>query len=123
MRLTLVVSADSEEEIAAALWGMLAMNLHIMNRNWPSIYASGIRYRREPPGTEVWQTAGVLLQTMLGDCEDLAAYQAAYLRVSGIDPGAKIGLKRSSVGYHVIVLRSDGVVEDPSARLGMDGDG
>jgi len=120
MRIALVVSADNEREIVSALWGLLAINLHQMGvGHWPDVYSIGARYQRETPGREVWQTASALRASRVGDCEDLASYQVAYLRTSGIDPRATVGLKRSSVGWHVIVMRGSGLIEDPSAVLGM----
>ena len=122
MRITLVVAANNEQQIVSALWGLLAINLRMMNRSYPPV-DSFARYQREAPGQEIWQTADMLLQTRVGDCEDLAGYHCGWLRVTGTDPGAKIGLKRSSVGWHVIVVRSNGAIDDPSARLGMRGNG
>lgn len=121
MKLLLVVRVTNEREIEAALWGMLAINERIMDPTWPSIYDLGTHYRREPPTVEKWATAGYIREnpTEGFDCEDLASYACAWLRVTGIDPGARIGLQRVSSGWHVIVVRSDGSIEDPSARLGM----
>lgn len=121
MFVTLVVRVDTESEIAAALWGMLAINERLIKPDWPSVYNIGTHYQREAPGVEKWVTAGYMRGNPGEgyDCEDLASYQAAWLRVTGRDPGARIGLKRSSVGWHVIVVRSDGTIEDPSAALGM----
>lgn len=84
----------------------------------PRLYESGIRYQREPRGKEVWQAARSLLLTRRGDCEDLAAYLAAELRVyDGRDASVVIRPNRSG-GYHAVVS-CDGEILDPSARLGM----
>lgn len=121
MKLELIVQADHADQIVAALWGMLAINLKLMDPSWPSVYEVGTHYKREREGKEEWNTAGVIRHRPRAgyDCEDLASYACAWNIVTGFDPGSKIGLRRSSVGYHVIVLRSDGSVEDPSRVLGM----
>ena len=123
MRIAIVVDARNERQIVSALWGLLAVNLSQMNASYPSVY-SFARYEREQPGRpEIWQSADALRRSRIGDCEDLSAYHCAWLRVTGRDTGATIGLKRSSVGWHIIVVRSDGSIDDPSAELGMYGDG
>jgi hypothetical protein len=123
MRIAIVIDANNERQIVSALWGLLVVNLTQMDASYPSVYAFA-RYERERPGRpEIWQSADQLRRSRIGDCEDLAAYHAAWLRVTGRDANAKIGLARSSVGFHVIVVRGDGSIEDPSAALGMHGDG
>ena len=120
MNIRLVVSANNERQIVDALWGLLAINLRQMSvGRWPDIYSSGIRYQREAMGEEEWQTAEVLLRKKRGDCEDIASYTVAYYRTTGIDPFANIGMKRSSTGWHIIVVRGDGRIEDPCVALGM----
>lgn len=123
MRIAIVVEATTEHQILSALWGLLAVNLHQMNASYPSVY-SFARYERETPGRpEIWQSANALRKSRVGDCEDLAAYHCAWLRVTGRDRNANIGLKRSSVGWHIVVVCSNGETVDPSAALGMYGDG
>jgi len=88
----------------------------------PRIYASGVRYRPEPLGSERWRDVPTVLMDGFGDCEDLACWRAAELRVrDGIratpaytwrrEPGFRV--------YHVVVRLPDGRIDDPSARLGM----
>lgn len=121
MLIDLVVRVENEREIEAALWGLLAINERLMSPDWPSVYQLGTHYQREPQGREKWATAGYMRANPREgfDCEDLASFQVAWLRVTGRDPGARIALTRVSSGWHVIVARSDGTFEDPSARLGM----
>lgn len=90
---------------------------------FPRLYASGVRYRRErPEERESWRTIPVVLAEGHGDCEDLASWRAAELRVSGEDPQARPFIYRTRSGsYHVVVRRGDGEVEDPSRLLGMTG--
>lgn len=90
----------------------------------PGIYDSGIRYAAEGRFKEVWQSVGVILSGDVADCEDLACWRAAELRVTGEDSAARATfysrqLSRSRRLYHVIVLRGDGSTEDPSRALGM----
>jgi hypothetical protein len=91
----------------------------------PLLYASGVRYQREPRGKEEWQDIPGCLKLMRADCEDLAAWRTAELRHRGIF--AKGHLKWFHSGavnitlYHVQVKLPDGSIEDPSKRLGMKG--
>jgi hypothetical protein len=87
----------------------------------PILYRSGVVYRREAPGEEVWESAADVLGVMsdrAGDCEDLAAWRAAELRVFGGDPDAFVKIIRTRRGsFHAVVQRGDGVIEDPSRVL------
>jgi hypothetical protein len=86
--------------------------------NFPSLYRSGVRYRREP--RDVWRHAVDVFRSGVGDCEDLAAIRVAQLRVSGADPEASVMVYQSGLNrYHAIVRRGDGTTEDPSRILGM----
>jgi hypothetical protein len=108
--------------IEAAVEGLTALNYALMHTarvgggGFPSLYRSGVVYRREQPGREEWQTAIDLLRGLAGDCEDLAAYRAAELRCEG-EP-ATVAIKRTKRGsYHAVVRRADGTYEDPSRIL------
>jgi hypothetical protein len=91
----------------------------------PSIYEAGVYYQREgktPDGRqkEKWLTVPVMLliRSRVGfDCEDLACWRAAELRVRGIP--AIAFARPSSVGFHILVRYPDGRTEDPSRKLGM----
>jgi hypothetical protein len=84
----------------------------------PSLYDSGIRYRREPHGREHWQSAAEVTSVGGGDCEDLAAFRVAELRYYDGDPGARVRVVRTPRGsFHAIVQRGDGSYEDPSRIL------
>ncbi len=83
------------------------------------LYQSGVRYSRDD-ATEEWLPIPVLYRRGVGDCEDLAAAQAALLRFTGEDPEARAVAYRSRPHtWHAVVLRGDGSIEDPSAHLGM----
>lgn len=88
----------------------------------PRLFESGIRYDEEAPGSEDWQDIPETLKRGKGDCEDLACWRIAELRVRDHEH-AMAYLKRAERGdrvlYHVAVWRADGRLEDPSRVLGM----
>lgn len=87
----------------------------------PKLYESGVRYKREPMGQEVWQLVKETLRKKSGDCEDLAAFRAAELREGG-ERGARAVMVEVAPGMiHCVVRRANGKIEDPSAKLGMRG--
>lgn len=107
--------------IEAAAEGLAGLNYRMMHTasvgggGFPALYDSGVVYRRER-GTERWQPATDLLRNMQGDCEDLAAYRAAELRMEG-EP-ATVAIVRTRRGsFHAVVRRGDGSIEDPSRIL------
>jgi len=85
----------------------------------PRLYASGVRYAREPdPSCEDFATTPVVLARGWGDCDDLAPWRAAELVVrDGI--AARPELVSVRPGLWHVVVRRDGGVEDPSRVLGM----
>jgi hypothetical protein len=113
-----------------------------IGRPLPRLYDSGVRYREEPPGQEDWLDVVSLYKDMFGDCEDLACALAAERRVyDGIHACATIrhkfiksedlrrqGYPKRSIPrdgiflIHVLTELPDGTIEDPSKRLGMNGD-
>lgn len=109
----------SRAMLEAALEGLTRMNVELMRRrNFPPLYKSGVRYRREPRGKEEWLTYDQVLKRRFADCEDLSAIRAAELRVQGIPAWAVVdrtGRRR----FHALVEYGDGTREDPSRILGM----
>lgn len=103
----------------AALEGLTRVDEHLLETGrFPPLYSAGVVYRKEP--RELWRHVADVYSEGWGDCEDLAAWRAAELRVSGQDPDASVGTYRSGRRrYHAIVVRGDGSVEDPSRVLGM----
>lgn len=104
--------------------------MHRMGQRVPNVYAGHLRYIPEEPGVEDWCDIGRVLQRGGGDCEDLAAYHAAWLRFYAEDRNAQpvltsqeqhcpTGTRPPCRQYHVLVRRGNGQLEDPSARLGM----
>lgn len=94
--------------------------------NTPLLYASGVRYQQEPFGEEEWQDIPYTLKLGYGDCEDLAAWRVAELRVKfneRADPEVMGRVLPSGMAlYHIRVRREDGSIEDPSKLLGMKGE-
>jgi hypothetical protein len=79
-----------------------------------------VRWKPEPPGDECFDHAKVVLGRGWGDCDDLAPWHAASLRVTGEDPEAKAIVKRSGPQrWHAVVQRGDGSIDDPSREAGM----
>lgn len=107
---------------ATTAWNVLAMQASPL----PDIYSAGVRYRREPmcrtDGVvhicEEFLTAHEAYARGAGDCDDLGPWLASQRRLEG-DPHARAIARRSKAGWHIIVARSDGSIEDPSAKLGM----
>lgn len=111
--------------LGALLEGVVAANYVVMEaarrllgsqNPFLPLYESGIRYEREPPGEENWQFAHELLQSRAGDCEDLACYRAAELRLDG-EPAIAEVVRTPRRSFHAVVRRADGRIEDPSRIL------
>lgn len=92
----------------------------------PKLYESGIRYVRDRPEEEDWQTIPSLLERGTGDCKSVVAYRVAELNVAGIKAFAQFrwadrigrdGKKHAT--FHIEVQHPDGSIEDPSEILGM----
>jgi hypothetical protein len=121
MAVTIKCLLTSPRQVAGMLYGLqLACEAQLRESRYPPLYKSGVRYVAEPLGRENWQIPSVTLQLGGGDCEDLAAYRAAELVVSGEDPRARAVVRIVRPGLmHCVVLRGNGQVEDPSKLLGM----
>ncbi len=82
----------------------------------------GVKWKPEPPGDEHFDLATTVIGRGWGDCDDLAPYEAASLRVTGVDPGARAIVRRSGPKrWHAVVERSSGEIIDPSRWAGMAG--
>lgn len=106
--------------LTAALKGLTAMDAVFLQRgNFPRLYKSGVRYRREPPGRECWLTVPEVLTKRFGDCEDLASWLCAERKVrDGLR--CRVVVKRTGrKKFHALVQYADGSYEDPSRVLGM----
>jgi hypothetical protein len=98
------------------------------NPGTADLYASGVRYAQEPDGRDEWQDIPDTLARRNGDCEDLACWRVAELRVRYGEPNATRAITVSTLVdargqpvtmYHITVLRQNGDQEDPSRKLGM----
>jgi hypothetical protein len=110
--------------LAHLLEALAAVNVSWLREHGeaPWLYQSGVRYEEEPPGRDEWQDIPETIRRREGDCEDLACWRLAELRVRSLED-ARPFVKRAIDGprtiYHVAVRRSDGRIEDPSRILGM----
>ena len=98
----------------------------------PLLYRAPVEYQMEPIGAEHWADVPTVLGQGWGDCEDLAAWRAAELRLLGY-PNAyafpiELGMGPMVAGgpsvrlIHILVSRGGcdlSQVEDPSSILGM----
>lgn len=108
----------------AALESVTRLNESMLERGEVPSFSTGVKHgvqwKPEPPGQEHFDHALEVIHRKWGDCDDLAPWQAASLRHSGADPGARAVAKRSGPKrWHAVVERSDGSIEDPSKRAGM----
>jgi hypothetical protein len=105
--------------VALASWTQL--NDPRTARMIPKLYSGHVRYRQERPGLEEWQTALETAQRGWGDCEDLVIYRLAELW-QGEDVRARARVIQVTPALrHVVLVRGNGHIEDPSKRLGMRG--
>ena len=116
--------AGREAVLVMLFEALIAANSHYLRKrpDTPGLYASGVRYREEPAGEEDWQDIPETLARGTGDCEDLACWRIAELRVRSGEhaiPFLKCRARDERVLYHVAVRRLDGTLEDPSRALGM----
>lgn len=125
MRLNIAIPEEnvSKPVLDAALESLTRLNEDLIRQGRipPFREVQGfVRWQKEPPGQEHFDHGERVLARRWGDCDDLAPWHAASLRVSGIDPGAFAEVKRSGPRtWHAIVRRSDGRIEDPSLASGM----
>ena len=104
-------------------------------RDFKPLYQTGVRYAPEQ-GTEDWLSIPEVIAAVKSgkpvDCEDLAAYRAAELRMGysrRLGPVHAIAdirgrvIDGNKVRMHAFVRFPDGSVEDPSTNLGMPGGG
>lgn len=122
-----VSQPELERSRLAITW--LLTGLVAVNRDFrqlypavPSLYASDVLYKLEDK-TEIWQDVPTTLARGCGDCEDLAAYRCADLQLSGVAALPYVTWRQIGTRtiYHCLVRHPDGLIEDPSRALGMNG--
>jgi transglutaminase-like putative cysteine protease len=105
---------------------LVAMSVEQRRKGLPPLSHTGVRYRREPARTEIWQSAARTAELGFGDCEDLACYLAGDFVYAGhnadvvtkyVRPGLRHALTR------VWTAPAKFVLIDPSAARGMRGKG
>lgn len=122
MRIVLEDIPPSPEVLEAFLEGMTALNTAIIRRDrLPSVYDVA-RYRREPRGREEWWHAATIAKRGYDDCEGLACYRAAELRVYDGEPARAVVRRTGRKMLHALVERGDGSIEDVARALGMGDD-
>lgn len=124
MRVRFVQTLDGLDEAHDALESLAFRNAREMRRGRiPPLYKAGVRYATGSKHRQLWKSASQVYGQGHGDCADLAAYRVAELRRRGekakfrLKSGGRPGL------YHVVVVRGNGQIEDPSRILGMRGAG
>lgn len=138
---------DFREDLAEIVRAHACINLrritraHDAGRPYLTLYESGARWHRvrpfvasdcdgdichAPEESDRWQTIDGVYSTGGGDCKDLVAIRLAELWLSGehdADVGTEVypgALGDNYDMYHVVVVRADGSIEDPSRELGME---
>ena len=131
MRVTFELGGFGRESLQALLDALVRIDVAYLKRHrrTPGLYQSGVRYQAESIGVEDFRDIPTILQYGRADCEGLAAWRVAQLRVQGDEHGrrdrrakTRIRMRRMPNGtplYHIQVRRGNGRTEDPSARLGM----
>lgn len=114
------------EAIEALAEGLVRLNVALMRHadergiQAPYLYDTNIRYRKERPGQEWWETSDDiigLVNKRSGDCEDLSAYHAAWLRYFNGEMARVVIIRNPSGSFHAVVEREDGSIDDPSRVL------
>jgi hypothetical protein len=85
----------------------------------PPLLATSVRYRKAP-GPEKWQTALETYRDGWGDCDRLAVWRAADLRLEGFRD-ARVVIKLVRPGLSHAQVFAGGKLFDPSLLLGMRG--
>ena len=127
-RVAIVSYAASREAFQALLECTYQLNcLYLQNApDCPALYESCVRFEPEDrdcdDGTckeERFCTIPIVLAARVGDCDDLAPWRAAELTVRHGITSIPLIVPVGPRSWHVLVRRSDGQFEDPSAVLGM----
>jgi hypothetical protein len=126
--LSITMPFEGERELDLAL--SLLTVIDVKQIRWHKLkplFQSGVRYKRESAktcwlpvngGCEDWLSILQLYRQGEGDCEDIACARAAELIVRG-ERARAIAQRSAGVGWHIVVRRADGRIEDPSRILGM----
>jgi len=112
---------NSRVLIEAALTGLVAVNEVLIQTGVvpPSPLDAGVRYKREGSGLEDWNNAYKVTKLGWGDCEDLAAWECAGIRLDGDDGAHCIIVPTGPRTWHCVVVLSNGEIIDVCPELGM----
>lgn len=120
----------SDRVMMHLLNALVAMNEDYLveNPKAPLLYESGVYYRRKIPKGQVdddWNDASVCLTLGYGDCEDLACWRVAELRIRfGVSDAMPHIIRRDYDDggwlYHIQVT-ARGEIEDPSEKVDYQG--
>jgi hypothetical protein len=126
----------SKRAILKALFFLTRLNrdFFLTYPDTPKLYQSGVVYLAETDH-EIWQDVPATLRRGTGDCEDLACYRCGELQAEaslcgdrGPQPWPYISWRKAddsdpdaSMIYHCLVRHPNGLIEDPSEALGMNG--
>jgi len=97
-------------------------NLGILHyNNIPSIYVVAPKYNLKVSDIDEWLDIPDIIKRKTGDCKDFACWRVAELRRQGEMANPFIQYKKQGDIdlFHIVVQRSNGVIEDPSKLLGM----
>ena len=100
---------------------LCALNVDWLRRhpNAPTLKASGVRYRTQDIGFEFFKMVPEIIAAGSGDCDQLAAWRAAEIRVRyGVRAMPEV-VQISPRMFHAFVRFPNGRAEDISAHLGM----
>lgn len=126
--LSIVMPFADERDLRVALRAATLIAAYEIQRyRLPSLYLSGVRYR----WPEVCNAPGVpgacerflsprqaMAEGGLVDCDDVAPWRAAELQLRA-QPAIAIPVREPAIGWHCVVERAGGLIEDPSRVLGM----
>lgn len=102
------------------LEGLTLLNVALIERyKLPPLYAAGVVYQRDAPGIERWSHALDVLRRGWDDCDSLAAYRAAELRVHEGIPAYVLVRRTGPTTLHAVVGLDGVEIDDPAKRLGM----
>lgn len=113
MALTLTMTVPTGAPLNGALEGLVLVNVALMQASpvpFPHIGQTAVIFRQERrSGVERWQTAPQLVESTVGDCEDIAGYHAAWLRVYNRLDARAVAIPTGVRGrWHAVVRSPDG---------------
>lgn len=121
MRIQFELARVDVPQVTVLLRALTALNMLWLRAHprAPLLSKSGVKYKSQPVGCEHFRTIPAILAAGSGDCDQLAPWRAAELRVRyGIRATPEVRRMGKNL-WHVYVRYPDGRVEDVSAALGM----